>query len=262
MRGISRLLPLVVLGACGRIAFDPVGGGTGSGTDDGGSGGDTDGTGGPVPGLIAWFKLDENSGSAAYDSIIMSDWGLVQGGTWVPGHSGSALAFNGDGDNVGIGALTRFNNLPRLSVSAWINPTAVTDDGQRHCVFAKAETTTAGWAILVGQSGDGSIGFEAYYGGSTAMQHSAGGVVVVSQWQHVVVTWGGSGMSTDILMYRNGGAIGGVMSSSSAAARPDDATESATINCYGLAGFAGVIDDVKIFDAVLTPAEVASLYVM
>jgi hypothetical protein len=41
--------------------------------------------------------------------------------------------------------------------------------------------------------------------------------------------------------------------------RPDDSTVSAEINCSAGTNFAGVIDDVMVFDRVLTPAEITQL---
>jgi hypothetical protein len=252
------LAVVVVLGGCGRLLFDPLA------TDpagDGGIGGDSsrDGVAGQVPAPVAWFALDENAGLAAYDSVTTTEWGLVQGGTWLAGHTGAALGFDGDGDNVGIGSLVTLANLPQVSVSAWINPATLADDGQPHCVFAKAETTTAGWAMLVDQNGDGSLGFESYYPTTTTMKHSLSGSLVVGQWQHVAATWDGDFSPTGIQLYRNGVAVIAGQFGGSSATRPDDATVSATINCYGIAGLAGVIDDVRIFDVVLTPQEVAEL---
>lgn len=265
MRGVAILFALC---GCGRIAFDATrdDGGAVDGdpsTGDGGGTGDgstRDGPVGQVPAPIMWFKLDENGGSAAYDSVLTSDWGLVQGGTWVTGRSGAALAFDGDGDNVGIGANARLANLPRLTVSAWISPASLIDDGQPHCVFAKATTTAAGWAVLVNQNGNGSLGFETYYAATMAVATHSAPVLAAAQWQHVVATWDGTVGGHDL--YRNGAPLAAIQTGTASVARPDDAAISATINCYGIVGFAGAIDEIKIFDVVLTPQEVASLYAM
>jgi hypothetical protein len=251
---------VVVVCGCGRIAFDVHGavgdgrGGDGGTGDDGG-----DGALAQAPAPILWFKLDENGGLAAYDSVTTTEWGLLQGATWVPGYSGSALAFFGTGDNVGLGALTELTNLSQLTVSAWIYPTGLVDDGQPHCVVAKSMTTTAGWAVLVNQNGAGSFGFESYYPTATMANHSAPGAVVASQWQHVVATWTGGSNATSAELYVNGTVVSGGAIGNATGARPDDSTIAASINCYGAVGLAGTIDEVKIFDVVLTAQQVASL---
>ena len=51
-------------------------------------------------GPIAWWRLDETSGTTAYDSVG-SNHGTVHGGRWTDGKVGGALCFDG-GDNATV----------------------------------------------------------------------------------------------------------------------------------------------------------------
>jgi hypothetical protein len=265
-----RIVALVGLACgCGRLNFDLHALGTGA---DGGDGSGMSGDGPPVnmkdgamgqpAGLVTWFKLDENGSTVAYDAIA-NEFGFLNGGTWVVGHLNSALSFVGTGDNVGIGAIPEIANLPQLSISAWIKPSSVAFDGQPHCVFAKVPTTTtAGWQILVGGAGNGTVGFEAYYPTSKVSRHSANNALVTSQWQHVAITWAGGTSNTGIELYINGVAVAAASTSDAVGARPDDSTIGAWINCRGSVGMAGAIDEVKIFSVLLSAQDVAGLAAM
>ena len=54
----------------------------------------------PVNGLIAYWPLDEGSGSVADDMSSQDHQGTVTGATWTTGLSGGALSFDGVNDEV------------------------------------------------------------------------------------------------------------------------------------------------------------------
>jgi len=69
--------------------------------------------------LIGWWKLDESSGTTAYDSAGSND-GTIHGATWTTGKFGQALDFDGDNDYVDLG---HHNYGPDIGFtwSVWIN---------------------------------------------------------------------------------------------------------------------------------------------
>jgi hypothetical protein len=54
------------------------------------------------PSLVAYWSLNEGSGSIAYDNSNNSNNGTISGATWSPGISGNALSFDGLNDYVSI----------------------------------------------------------------------------------------------------------------------------------------------------------------
>jgi len=78
--------------------------------------------------MIAWWKLDESSGSLAADSSGNNCVGTLTGNPqWQPsgGKLSGALEFDGDGDYVKIGNEAIFDFTNEITVAAWVNITTV-----------------------------------------------------------------------------------------------------------------------------------------
>jgi tetratricopeptide (TPR) repeat protein len=74
--------------------------------------------------MVALWKLDESSGSAAADSSGNNCAGTLTGNPqWQPsgGKLGGALEFDGDGDYVKIGNEAIFDFTNEITVAAWVN---------------------------------------------------------------------------------------------------------------------------------------------
>ncbi|HUU16920.1 MAG TPA: LamG domain-containing protein [Sedimentisphaerales bacterium] len=88
--------------------------------------------------LVAWWKLDDGSGTTAVDSSGNGHNGTLVGDTsWVDGIDGGALAFDGDGDYVDIGKDPDFDIKNQITVSAWIKVNAFDRDWQ--AIVAKGD---------------------------------------------------------------------------------------------------------------------------
>jgi hypothetical protein len=79
-----------------------------------------------ISSLLAYFKLDEKSGSTAYDSSTNSIPATLGGGdsapTWTTGQYGSALRFDGANDNLSIGSTI----ASIKSIAFWFYPRSST----------------------------------------------------------------------------------------------------------------------------------------
>jgi len=72
-----------------------------------------------LSGLVGYWKLDEGSGTTAYDSSVNNNTGTLNGPSWVDGKYGKALGFDGIDDYVSIPTL--YSSSPdSLTVMAWI----------------------------------------------------------------------------------------------------------------------------------------------
>jgi len=73
------------------------------------------------PDLVGYWKLDETSGTTAYDASGNGQDGTLNGDPqWVAGILGGALEFDGDGDYVDIGNDPIFNITGQITVACWI----------------------------------------------------------------------------------------------------------------------------------------------
>jgi hypothetical protein len=105
-------------------------------------------SGGPsLPsGLIAHWKLDEGSGTAAADSSGNGRTGTLQNGaSWVGGTTGQALGLDGVNDHVRVAHATALNAYP-LSAAVWFRTTTTT--GSRGLVNKYSSGSYNGYQIF------------------------------------------------------------------------------------------------------------------
>ncbi len=256
MRALA--IAAIAAGGCGRFNFDV--GGQGDARD-----GDVVSTGdvarGPQP--IAWWKLDEGSGVMVADAIGNDDgvFGGEVNPTWVAGELGGALELTDALSIVELNTPPNLANLAAVSVSAWLNPMSLpAADGEPHCVFDHAEVG-AGWVVDTSHEASGDFDLQVLEGSDQVFHAATGGVLQVGTWTHVVLTWDGGQLASGVRLYADGSEVvyNTATVSDSMTPRPDESTITVAIGCDASTGFPGAIDDVKIYDRVLTPAEVAAL---
>ena len=196
--------------------------------------------------LVAHWKLDDGSGTTAADSSGRGFNGTLIGGpAWVSGTDGGALQFDGRDDYVDFG-----------------NPVGwpAGRSARSMCGWGKTDTVASGyrWMAAYGSAATGQamfIGLNA----STLVAGGYGGddVTVTNTWQvgewfHVGLTYDG----TTARAYLNGREIGSaaknwnlVLSRAHIGRQVNDAAEF----------WDGTVDDVRIYDHVLTAAEMKAL---
>lgn len=215
-------------------------------------------------GLIAYWPLDEGSGTITADVSGSGSEGAVHGGpNWVDGKFGSALEFDGSDDYVDCGnpSILDFGTSD-FTISAWVNSTDV------------------GGETVVAKGGDNSGGirwrFRVY--GTTpqivlddnATKRDPPGSIDVTDgdWHHMLALRRG----TSVRVYVDG-VEDPVTTGHSESTLPADYDLSGTsqhnayIGCLTLHDtgeiakfFAGVIDDVAIWNRALTPEEISFLW--
>jgi len=202
------------------------------------------------PNLIAAWGFDEGTGTTARDSsehnLPLTISGAV---TWVAGHSGgSALENNGTG--TALGANWTSLGTP-ATIMCWAKPTDLTAGANRPLIGVWNGTdanTSTEFALWV-QRGDFSTanvlqGNARIDGGLVAVNHTA---LTLNVWVHVALTYDG----TTLRLYRDGAEVNNFV-----------ITGSITTGTFGFlvapSGAHAQIDDVRVFNAALTAAQVAS----
>ncbi len=193
--------------------------------------------------LIAHWQFDENSGSVAHDASGNGNDGTLKGDPqWVPGKIGGALQLDGDGDYVDVGSVG-ISGTAQRTMAGW----------------AKASTTDIpSWTSVFGFAPDGST--EGTYsdievddtGNYVINVEGWQGIIcpVDTQWHHFVVTYDGEGGT----WYLDGQLV------------DSDTGEIETIDQVRIGArlsnsnyFPGLIDDVRIYNTVLTLTEIKKL---
>ena len=198
--------------------------------------------------LVGWWRLDEGTGTMAYDSSGLGNNGTLRGGPkWVAGVAGQALQFDGVDDFVEVPDDQSLRVYNEVTVMAWIN-------AERYI----GPTGDAWQGILSKSNSPRSYSF--YTEASGALHFSTSGVgplstpdVPLNEWVHVcAMVIGGQ-----IEFYINGEPAG--TSGSGIVLPGDDDTATFVIgrtNEGTNRSFLGMIDDVRVYRQGLTQEEV------
>ena len=199
--------------------------------------------------LIAWWKLDETSGTIAYDSSVNENNGtLINTPTPVAGIIGNALSFDGGVSSEAVSfPSANFRTLPSFTWTCWIKTPGF---GASQIENGIGSIT---YAPLFGANSSGELIFY-MYSGTTPYDITTSGVNVHDdKWHFCCFWWDGevmkifadgveeaSGPGLQDWQYTIAGYIGRDPNSS---------------DRY----FNGLIDDVRIYDNALSQKEISEL---
>jgi len=207
----------------------------------------------PVPGLIAYYPLDEGSGTVANDASGNGKTGtLVNGPVWTSGIKNGALSFDGVDDQVQLPDNLIHDNTT-LTIAVWF------------------KTTTSG--VLIGQQNapltnfvptlyvgtDGHLRGEYWTG--TANPIASSKSVTDGQWHHAALT---GAVSTQSL-YLDGQLVGSLSGTIDMLDMSKNQLGAARANfgsawtAGGSAILSGALDDVRFYNRVLSISEIQTL---
>ncbi len=210
-----------------------------------------------APGPLLHYKLDEGSGSSAFDSSTGGYNGTLDcaevGCTvakWQPGKFGNSLYFDPANTSDGKYIYRDAVNIPStagasISLSLWVKP-GTTQYSTANLV--RNGSTEPNYALYV--TSNTKLTFEVYSGGDYRSIESSNNLLTVNQWNHVTAIFTqGSGVSyyingvfieTDALAYTSAQASGQFIIGS----------------CYNTYAYLGYLDDLKIYNYARTPTQV------
>ncbi|MCS6243868.1 MAG: right-handed parallel beta-helix repeat-containing protein [Opitutus sp.] len=222
----------------------------------------------PNSGLLAYWRFNESTGltTAADLSGNSRSATLADANTTftASGKFANALAFNGANNakaSFGHGAITT-----AFSLSAWVKadatptgtlyPRIISLQGGPSLFLVRNFSTDANFT--------GGLGFNDGTGGDWR----SSGSVIAGAWQHVVITFDLSRNDTAPVFYLNGSLTGTYPVSNMSRTGTLPVVNATTTTALSLLGnrldlqrpLTGVLDQVRLYDRVLTPAEVTALY--
>ncbi len=224
----------------------------------------------PLPAPLAYWKLDEGSGTVIGDSSGNNFTGTAKNGTaWTTGRSGSALLFDGVNDFADFAKPSAFANLPAFTVAGWINPDPLkTKTFATIAAKSSGSGATAQKRMLINNSTtcqDGALGCLEVHVNRTSADAGAvspPGTLAAGTWQYVVFTYS----STDgPRIYKDGVEVTYLSRSLGSGTEVDDAAGNFLLGSWGKPSspsglFKGKLDDVRLYNAKLSASEVAGLY--
>ncbi len=182
------------------------------------------------------------------------------------GKIGQAMNFDGVDDYLGCNdsacGPTLDMGTSNWTVTAWVKPDTVTNNGH---VVTKQDFfgggNPAGWYLNVNGSGRVASGLRDV-NTNEVQSTNDGTVMTAGVWQHIAVTFNRSG---NMIRYLNGAQTGSADSITTASASVDN-TNKFRIGARDAVGdefpFDGAIDDVRVYNRVLSPAEIKQLYLL
>lgn len=204
-------------------------------------------------GLRSWWRFDETSGNAA-DSSGEGRTGTVTGAARVGGVMGGALDFNGAGNSVAFSAPA----MQRMTITAWARA-----DTEGNSIFPRIVNMQQGLFFfgLGGDTRDGNgntLKFAVDNGFEDRVWHTRQGTIVTNRLYQVAVTYDATSPSNNPRFYIDGVPFGvGVQTGGGAAPVTPNNDGFIGDRADGTRSWDGLLDEVRIFDRALTPAELA-----
>lgn len=210
----------------------------------------------------AYWQFDEPSGDIVTDSSANGNDGTVSGAQRTAGRFGGALSFDG-GINTKV-LVPRSASLEpqKITVEAWVRGT---NPGNFKYIVAKGARACEVGSYGLYTGPDGGLKFYVSAGNSAAgnlvASPDAGTSVWDGEWHHVAGTYDGQ----TARLYVGGNQIGSGTPGPLAIAYPLPDNNDAylgffndNLRCSQILGFKGDIDEPRIWDRALDPAEIAA----
>jgi hypothetical protein len=199
------------------------------------------------PGLVAAYNFNEGSGTALTDRTTHGHNGTLSGPTWTAaGRNGGALSFDGVNDSVRVSDHNDLDLTTGMTVEAWVRPTAL-GNGWRTVVF-KEQPGHMTYALYAGTDSGRPTG-QAYVGGERDARGPSG--IALNTWTHLATSYDG----TTVRLYVNGSEVRALAAPGSMAVSTGPLKLGGNA-IFGSEWFAGALDDVRIYNRALTPAQI------
>jgi len=209
--------------------------------------------------LLAWWETEETDGDGAYDSTgngyyLVPGGGMTISDATTTGKIGNGFVFVGDG-----GRFTHPTLLDvmgdEITIAGWVKPDA-TGMSAGQCWLSKQNVSSNEQLWLKFNMSSGvptSIG-ASYRSGGVFKNLNSSVTWTDDTWYHYAFTWDSNGARIYVDGKLEGSNATGIMG--------DGTAIDLSIGTGGLTSqpFKGVIDDVRIYEDVLTAQEIANLY--
>jgi len=211
----------------------------------------------PPTGMVAWWPFDEILGSTAADIAgFPNDGTHFFSPTPTPGKVDTALCFNGIDQYVEVADQLEINfDTLDFSIDGWIR---TTDSIGVDVILDKRDATERGCDLYLF---NGNLGVRLADG--TGLNYNSTAFLATGSWEHFAVTVDRNNMA-GIIFYRNGAQVGAGQNPTAHQGSLTN-TSPLTIAVRGVAFggggyFNGCLDELEMFNRVLTPPEVLAIF--
>ena len=204
-------------------------------------------------GLVGHWRFDEGSGSTAQDSSIKDNDGAITGATYITGKIGSnALSFDGVGDNVKITDFPGLSTDNSFSISLWANIINIPSSPRESNIIGFRPVPVRGIGIDVIHT-TGIVKFKMRDDSESSTINLA---TNPSGFHHYVITYDSD---TSTMEGFFDGTSQGDTTHTNVELTTDHEIGGNNVITGSSAYFKGEIDDVRIFNKVISQAEIDAL---
>jgi hypothetical protein len=205
-------------------------------------------------GLVAHWDFNEGSGTIAHDIIGGYD-GTLHGATWTDGISGSGVYFDGVNDYIQCDSPVL--NIPPYTICVWANASSLPGWATAHLLSNGGQTRNSyGFYFSIEYEDNWQFGVA---DDGTSLLQVSNSLASTGKWVFLVGIWNGSQTPGSLQLYVNGLPIGTYDSGAWYTGSEDDLRMGAPSNTLAYF-FNGILDDVRIYDRVLSGEEIFKLY--
>jgi hypothetical protein len=198
---------------------------------------------------VAAYSFNAGSGTSLADSSGQANHGTIAGATWATGgRYGGALSFDGVDDWVTVPDAASLDLRTGATLAAWVRPSSI----------------SATWRTVVVKESTGGLVYSLF--SNTHLNKPSGHVIAggayreavgpaqlpLNTWTHLALTYDGA----NVRLYVNGNQV------ASATATGNMATSALPLRIGGNAvwseWFKGLIDELRVYNRALSPAELQS----
>jgi fibronectin type 3 domain-containing protein len=202
-------------------------------------------------GLVAAYGMDAGSGTTLADQSGAGNNGTISNGTWLSsGKYGGALSFNGTNTSVSIPNSASLGLSSAMTLEAWVRPSVAGGGAWRTVVLKENGNNYA--EALYANTGTNVPSANAVTGGVDHDQRGTSGGLTANVWTHLAATYDGSSLT----LYVNG-VQAGTQAASGAIVSSTGAVKIGGNAIWG-EWFNGLIDEVRIYNRALTPAQITT----
>jgi len=226
-------------------------------------------------GLVGQWSFDgkqtvwtSSSAGTTLDTSGQSNTGTLtnmsQSTSVTEGKIGQALNFSSASQTyIDAGSGASLDNIAPLTVVAWIRPTAVSVSSQNSRIVSKGTSDVLSWRFgyVAGYANQMYFG-QSFTGTDAEWWTTSGPITTANIWYHVAVTYDRSATTNDPIFYVNGTPD----TTSSLGDPTGSANDDSTVNLLiggrsgGDRSWEGRIDDLRIYNRILSASEIAALY--
>ncbi len=202
----------------------------------------------PTGGLVGSWSFDEASGDTVQDASGRGNPGTISGAARVAGRFGGGLSFDGVNDWVTVADSASLHLTTAMTIEAWVRPTALSTMWRTVAIKERLPGELA-YALYANTDTTRPSGHV-----STSQEYGLRGpaALTIGSWAHLATTWDG----TTLRLFVNGTQVANALVTGTALSSTNPLRFGG--NSIWSEWFAGVIDEVRLYNRALSATEIQS----